>query len=212
MQFAAWTNGHILFVCHKAEAKDVAVKFNAQPAANVRDEASQWRRRKPTEDKDGSSRLTAPVFASQQKDMSSKRQRSTRLSSGSVKKRSYIEEVGSDEESAGALSSSEEENSDSEEEFKPEKKSKKAGGGGGGGGVKASKRDSPSSEDFTEDEDASDEDLVTEDDEVGGVIIDSDEEDTPNRSKLKAEPHQEIIEVLKAPKSKSEYRIYYKQR
>jgi hypothetical protein len=147
--------------------------------------------------------LTAAFeLSSSEEEMSGKRQRATRLSSGSVKKRSYVDEADSDEDIAGLPSSTEEENSDSEEDFKPEKKSKR------GNGVKAAKRDSPSSEDFTEDEEASDEDIVTEEEgEIGGVIIDSDEEEeisTSSRKKFKAESHQEVIEVKKAPKGKSE--------
>ena len=130
-----------------------------------------------------------------------KRQRSTRLSSGSVKKRSYVDPDDSEDDD-GAFAGAD---SDSEEDFQPEKNKKKNGAKSRGG-----KRDSPSSDDFSEEEEEDEDEEDSISDEAALVDSEEDEEEptSTSRKKVKVEAHQEIIEVYKAPKGSSESNSY----
>lgn len=124
------------------------------------------------------------------------RQRATRLSSGSVKRRVYVEDS-EDSEGLGGLGDI----SDSEEDFKPEVKSNKKGVHG-----RKLKEATPSSEDFQdEEEDEEEEGMSGGGGMVAELIDEESEEETPRkRQKVKAEVYQEVIDIVQAPKGKGE--------
>jgi hypothetical protein len=130
-----------------------------------------------------------------------KRQRATRLSSGSVKKKVYVEQGSSSE---GDSLDSDAGGEDSEEDFKPEKKGKdlKRGRGRGTDRKRREASSSSSSDEFKDDG------LVSEDEEDDEVKIEEDveedesEEEAQATRKPKSNAYEEVIEIVKAPKVK----------
>ncbi|UZJ52637.1 hypothetical protein CBS101457_001957 [Exobasidium rhododendri] len=143
-----------------------------------------------------------------------KRQRSTRLSSGSVKKTSYVEDEDSNSEDNEKVASSteeEQEDSNSEEEYKPEvKKSNKGGSSRGVAGSRSSgkKATSPSSDesddmsDMSEEDDLDGEEEEEEEEEEGEDSDKRKVKSTPNKKRVESNDYQEIVEIVKAPKGK----------